>query len=335
MLIDLKGQYFKFRQMLFDTKSTNYFHIIKRFLLNRTERSTYSLNLKALRICFLLYLYILLFYFTRAMIYNTLKISKILIDYSNIIYDKDQLKKTNREMCFFKNQGVLPFFRNSPNGCDFKRIYLSKYKNCHLGLSFLTDRSEMVEFEKNRFLATIYSFANVFSSILIHQTGFKYWISPEQFNLSLMHLIRNSLNKEIKKTMKLYILRSLESNLYEFCFKRTIDLYRYFYHDINENIHESLKSIIDQNTKFVAGDLNSYKSIFLMLFGIEIGLLIIFIFCKLSDQFRIRSRIKYYLKIMNSIIKRSIKSFRKYLNRRFAKKEIEKSEQVLNQFSNE
>ena len=84
-----------------------YFAICRKLLKRRIKKVETNVNLKALRVCLVLYAHHLLYWFTNRLISNSFHMSKVLIDYSSIIYDSEQMENTDRQICFFRNEGVI------------------------------------------------------------------------------------------------------------------------------------------------------------------------------------------------------------------------------------
>lgn len=282
LAVQLREHYFDFRRVVLNGRMSEYFSMTKRLLKKRVNRVRYNLTLKVLRICFLLYAHLFLYYFTLALVNISLSTNKILIDYSSVIYDRSQLEKTERELCFFKNQGILPFFRTSPKHCFYRNLYDTKYQHCHIGYGLFRGR----RFLMNGFLITNYPFANILIGSLAGYTRTPYWISREQFSLNLAHMIRKSMDTTLKRTIRTYSLRYLEANLHNHVQRRAVHESRYFYPNTNRRIFESLEAIIAEHTNFISNDLRSYRMVFLVLFSFELGLLGFFFACELWKKLR-------------------------------------------------
>lgn len=314
LAVQLRERYFDFRTAIFERRMSEYFSVTKRLLAKRLltkrllKRSTgirYSLTLKVLRICFLMYAHVFLYYFTLALVNISLSTNKILIDYSSIIYDRSQMQKTDRQLCFFKNQGVMPFFRTSPKNCIYGKLYEEKYRHCHLGYALIRDG----HFPLGRFLITNYAFANLLVGSLTGDTRTPFWISPEQFSLNVAHLIRKNLDAKMKRAIRAYALRYLEANLHNHVLRMTVHESRYFHPHTNRRVFESLEAIIAEHTNFISNDFRSYRTVFLALFSSQLALFGFFLVCKLWKNPPRRSiRIRQtYRHIVDLLINNSFK----------------------------
>lgn len=296
LFVQLGRHYLDFRRAVLSRRMNEYYAMTKRLLMNRARY--YNLTLKVLRVCFLLYAHVFLYYFTLSLVNISLSTNKILIDYSSVIYDRAQMMRTERQLCFFKNDGVLPFFRTSPKYCFYRKLYDAKYRRCHIGYGIIRG----MQFQLNSFLITNYQFANILVGSLIGFTKVPYWISSEQFSLNVAHMIRRNLKTSVKRKLQTYGMLYLEANLQNYVHRRSVHESRHFYVGTNEKIFESLETIIAEHSKFISNDLRSYSFIFLLLFGFEFSLLAVFLAWKLWKKLNIQISRRYriyqaYLKI--------------------------------------
>lgn len=204
------------------------------------------------------------------------------------------MQKTERQLCFFKNQGIWPFFRTSPKNCFYRKIYDAKYRRCHMGYGLIRGR----HFLLNGFLITNYAFANIVVGSLTGHTRKPYWISKEIFSMNVANMIRKSLDPTTKRTIRSYALRYLEANLHNHVRRRMVHESRYFNFGTNQRVFESLDAIIAEHTKFISNDLRSYRMVFLALFSLELAVFVFFLAFELWKKLRdpIRRLYRIYLK---------------------------------------
>lgn len=294
LVVQLRERYFDFRRVVLKQRMNEYFSLTKRLLEKRSNCTGYNLTLKVLRVCFLLYAHVFLVFFTISLVNISLSTNKVLVDYSSVIYDRSQMQKTERQLCFFKNQGIWPFFRTSPKNCFYRKIYDAKYRRCHMGYGLIRGR----HFLLNGFLITNYAFANIVVGSLTGHTRKPYWISKEIFSMNVANMIRKSLDPTTKRTIRSYALRYLEANLHNHVRRRMVHESRYFNFGTNQRVFESLDAIIAEHTKFISNDLRSYRMVFLALFSLELAVFVFFLafelWKKLLDPIRRLYRI--YLK---------------------------------------
>lgn len=288
LFVQLGRHCLDFRRTVLNRRMNEYYSVTKRLVKSQTKRDFYNLTLKVLRICFLLYAHVFLYNFTLSLVNISLSTNKILIDYSSVIYDRSQMMSTERELCFFKNDGVLPFFRTSPKQCFYRKLYDSKYRHCHFGHGIFRAR----RFNVNGFLITNYPFANIVVGSLIGYTKATYWISSEMFSLNMAHMVRRNLERRTKIKLQTYSLYYLEANLHNHIHRKAVHESRHFYPQMNKKIFESLEAIIAEHSKFISNDLRSYSSIFLSFFGFELALLVFVFAYKQLQELESRLRIQ-------------------------------------------
>ena len=107
------------------------------------------------------------------LISNSFLTSKVLIDIDDILYDKNQLLKSKRYICFTQDGDANVQIRNSYENSFLNILYKkSLNKECIFELERPDlQRKKLLDFNKDGYLIESITYINVFIKFLIEQTG--------------------------------------------------------------------------------------------------------------------------------------------------------------------